>query len=152
SPPPPRITGNSHLALRNCPLAICAFAGPDSTVRRLPVTKSRAQVAPLPRILAPMPFAVYVLAIAAFAIGTAEFIVSGILPPLAADLEVTIPAAGLLVTAYALGVAIGGPIFSVLTARFAPRNVLIVVMLVFTGSQVLCALAPDYGMLLLARV
>lgn len=99
-----------------------------------------------------MPVAIFVLAIAAFAVGTAEFIISGILPPLAADLGVSIPTAGLLVTAYALGVAIGGPILSVLTASFPPKRVLVAVMVVFAATQVLCALAPDYGQLLLARL
>src|SRR5690606_15257527 len=85
-------------------------------------------------------------------IGTAEFIISGILPPLAEDLAVSIPTAGLLVTVYALGVAVGGPIFTVLTARYPPRRVILVVMAFFTASQALCALAPDYGLLLVARV
>lgn len=99
-----------------------------------------------------MPIAVYALALAAFAIGTAEFIISGILPPLATDLAVTIPTAGLLVSAYAVGVAIGGPILTVFTARFPPRNIIIVVMAVFAVSQLLCAIAPDYGFLLVARL
>lgn len=99
-----------------------------------------------------MPFAVYALALAAFAIGTAEFIISGILPPVAFDLGVTIPTAGLLVTAYAVGVAIGGPLLTIITARYSQRSVLIGVMLIFSVAQVLCALAPDYGMLLLARL
>jgi len=64
-----------------------------------------------------MPLAIYALALAAFAIGSAEFIVSGILPPLATDLAVSIPAAGMLVTVYAIGVAIGGPVLTVMTAR-----------------------------------
>lgn len=99
-----------------------------------------------------MPFAVYALALAAFAIGTAEFIVSGILPPVAFDLGVTIPTAGLLVSAYAVGVAIGGPLLTIITARYSQRSVLIGVMAVFSLAQVLCALAPDYGLLLLARL
>lgn len=99
-----------------------------------------------------MPFAVYALAVAAFAVGTAEFVISGILPLLAGSLDVSIPTAGLLVTAYAIGVAIGGPILTVLTARYSQRAVLIGVMLLFTVSQVLCALAPDYGLLLGARL
>lgn len=99
-----------------------------------------------------MPIAVYALALAAFAVGTAEFIISGILPPLAADLGVSIPTAGLLVTAYALGVAIGGPILTIFVARFPPRAVLITLLAVFAVSQVLCAIAPDYGLLLAARV
>lgn len=99
-----------------------------------------------------MPIAIYALALAAFAIGSAEFVVSGILPPLAEDLAVSIPVAGLLVTAYAIGVAIGGPVITVFTSRFPQRNVLIVVMIVFSLSQLLCAIAPDYGLLLMARL
>lgn len=99
-----------------------------------------------------MPLAIFALAVAAFAVGTAEFIVSGILPPLANDLGVSIPMAGLLVTVYALGVAIGGPVFSVLTARLPLKPLVVAVMLLFTVSQVLCAVAPDYGLLLAARI
>jgi DHA1 family inner membrane transport protein len=99
-----------------------------------------------------MPIAVFALALAAFAVGTAEFVISGILPPLAADLSVSIPAAGLLVSAYAIGVAVGGPVLTVLTARYPQRRVLIVVMVLFSLSQVLCAVAPDYGLLLAARL
>jgi MFS transporter, DHA1 family, inner membrane transport protein len=99
-----------------------------------------------------MPPAIYALALAAFSIGTAEFIISGILPPLAADLAVSIPTAGLLVTAYAIGVAIGGPILTIMTARFSPKQVIVTVLIMFALSQVLCALAPDYGLLMLARL
>lgn len=99
-----------------------------------------------------MPIAVYALALAAFAVGSAEFVISGILPGLATDLSVSIPTAGLLVTAYAIGVAIGGPIITIATARWPQRNVLIGLMGVFTLSQLLCALAPDYGLLLVARL
>ena len=99
-----------------------------------------------------MPLAIYALALAAFAIGSAEFIISGILPALAADLAVSIPTAGLLVTAYAIGVAIGGPILSVLTARFPPKPILVIVMSLFAVANVLCAIAPDYGLLLVARL
>jgi DHA1 family inner membrane transport protein len=99
-----------------------------------------------------MPFAVYALAIAAFAVGTAEFVISGLLPLLSSDLGVSIPTAGLLVTAYAVGVAIGGPLLTVAAARFSQRAVLIGVMILFTFSQLLCAFAPDYGLLMAARV
>lgn len=99
-----------------------------------------------------MPIAIYALALAAFAVGSAEFVISGILPPLAADLTVSIPIAGLLVSAYAIGVAIGGPVLTVFTSRFPQRTVLIWLMIVFSISQVLCAIAPDYGMLLAARL
>jgi len=99
-----------------------------------------------------MPIAIYALALAAFAVGSAEFVISGILPPLAEDLAVTIPIAGLLVSAYAIGVAIGGPVLTVFTSRFSQRNVLIGLMIVFSIAQVLCAIAPDYGLLLAARL
>lgn len=99
-----------------------------------------------------MPIAVYALALASFAIGTAEFVIAGILPQLADGLGVEIPTAGLLVSAYAIGVAIGGPLLTLWTARFPPRNVILVVMVGFAIAQVLCALAPDYGLLLVARL
>lgn len=99
-----------------------------------------------------MPIAIYALALAAFAVGSAEFVISGILPPLAEDLSVSIPIAGLLVSAYAIGVAIGGPILTIFTSRFSQRNVLISLMVVFSIAQVLCAMAPDYGLLLAARL
>ncbi|OEO28943.1 hypothetical protein VW23_027815 [Devosia insulae DS-56] len=99
-----------------------------------------------------MPIAIYALALAAFAVGSAEFVISGILPPLAEDLAVTIPVAGLLVSAYAIGVAIGGPVLTVFTSRFSQRNVLIGLMIVFSIAQLLCAIAPGYGLLLAARL
>ena len=67
-----------------------------------------------------MPIALYALALAAFAIGTTEFIVSGILPNVSADLEVSIPTAGLLVTGYAAGVAVIGPMLATFISRFPP--------------------------------
>lgn len=99
-----------------------------------------------------MPFAVYALALAAFAIGTAEFIISGILPPVAFDLNVSIATAGLLVSAYAAGVAVGGPLLTMLAVRYSQRTVLITVMITFTLSQLLCSIAPDYNLLMLARL
>jgi len=99
-----------------------------------------------------MPIAVYALALMAFAIGTTEFIVSGILPAISADLSVSIPTAGLLVTGYAAGVAVGGPILALLTARFPAKPVLLVLGVVFAVGQVLCAVAPDYALLMGARL
>lgn len=99
-----------------------------------------------------MPLAIYALALAAFAIGTAEFIISGILPPLAEDLAVSIPTAGLLVSAYAVGVAIGGPILTIVTARIPPKRLIVSLLIIFALAQILCALAPNYGLLLLARL
>lgn len=99
-----------------------------------------------------MPIAIYALALAAFAIGSAEFVISGILPPLAYDLGVSIPTAGLLVSAYAIGVAIGGPVITIATSRWSQRTVIIALMIVFTIAQLLCAVAPDYGLLMAARL
>jgi DHA1 family inner membrane transport protein len=90
-----------------------------------------------------MPLALFALTLAAFSIGTTEFVISGLLPLLSADLAVSIPTAGLLVTGYAAGVAIGGPIIAVLVARFPRKPVIVALMLVFAIGQVLCALAPD---------
>jgi DHA1 family inner membrane transport protein len=99
-----------------------------------------------------MPIAVYALALMAFAIGTTEFIVSGILPAISADLSVSIPTAGLLVTGYAAGVAVGGPILALMTARFPAKPMILLLGLVFAAGQFLCAVAPDYTLLMAARL
>ena len=99
-----------------------------------------------------MPIAVYALALMAFAIGTTEFIISGILPAISSDLSVSIPTAGLLVTGYAAGVAVGGPILAMLTARFPAKPMILLLGLVFALGQLLCALAPDYAWLMAARL
>jgi DHA1 family inner membrane transport protein len=99
-----------------------------------------------------MPIAVFALALAAFSIGTTEFIISGLLLPISRDLAVTIPTAGLLVTGYAAGVAVGGPILGLLTARIALKPAILGVMALFALGQVLCALAPSYELLLVARL
>jgi DHA1 family inner membrane transport protein len=99
-----------------------------------------------------MPFALYALALTAFAVGTAEFVIAGLLPTLAADLTVSIPAAGLLVTAYALGCAFGGPVLALLTAHWPRRPVIIGTAALYGVGQVLCAIAPNYELLLAARV
>jgi DHA1 family inner membrane transport protein len=74
-----------------------------------------------------MPIALYALALAAFAVGTAEFIIAGLLPTMAADLAVSIPTTGLLISGYALSVAIGGPLLALLTAHL-PRRPMILAM------------------------
>ena len=99
-----------------------------------------------------MPIAIYALALAAFAIGTTEFIVSGILPNVSADLAVSIPTAGLLVTGYAAGVAVIGPLLATFISRFPAKPTIVVLMVIFAIGQVLCALAADYGLLLGARL
>ena len=99
-----------------------------------------------------MPIALYAMALAAFAVGTAEFIIAGLLPTLAADLSVSIPTAGLLVTGYALSVAIGGPILALLTAHFPRRPMILITVALYALGQAGCALAPNYEILMAARV
>ncbi|MBZ9655734.1 MFS transporter [Phyllobacterium lublinensis] len=99
-----------------------------------------------------MPLPILALAIASFCIGTTEFVIMGLLPEVAADLGVSIPDAGLLVTGYALGVVVGAPIIAIATASFPRKPVLIGLATLFVIGNLLCALAPNYWMLMLARV
>lgn len=99
-----------------------------------------------------MPAALFVLALSAFAIGTTEFVIMGLLPEVANDLHVSIPGAGWLITGYALGVAIGAPIMALLTASWPRKTSLLVLMTIFIGGNLFCAVALDYQMLMLARV
>lgn len=91
------------------------------------------------------------LLLGAFAIGTTEFVAAGLLPAIAADLGVSIPDAGFLVTGYALSVAIAGPIMVVAVGRLPRKPALIGVMALFVAGHVLAALAPSFGVLLAAR-
>jgi DHA1 family inner membrane transport protein len=92
------------------------------------------------------------LAIGAFGIGVTEFAPMGMLPAIATDLGVSIPSAGLLVSAYAMGVLIGAPLMTLTTARVPRRTLLIALMGIFTVGNLLAALADSYTTLLLARV
>jgi DHA1 family inner membrane transport protein len=94
----------------------------------------------------------FALAVAAFGIGTTEFVIMGLLPDVARDLGVTIPAAGMLVTGYALGVTIGAPIVAIATANMPRRTALLSLIGLFIIGNVLCALSPNYVVLMLARV
>ncbi|MDN3020665.1 MFS transporter [Streptomyces sp. S.PB5] len=98
-----------------------------------------------------MPLALLALAVGAFGIGTTEFVMMGLLPDVAADLDVSIPTAGHLVSAYALGVVIGAPLLAAVTARMSRRTVLIGLMALFIAGNAASALAPDYHGLLVAR-
>ena len=99
-----------------------------------------------------MPLWLFALFLAAFAIGSSEFVIAGILPEVATDLVISIPTAGLLVSLYALGVAIGGPLLATFTGRFPRKRLLIVYVSIFAVGYVGCALAANFGLLLLARV
>lgn len=99
-----------------------------------------------------MPFQVWILTLAAFAIGTAEFVIAGILPQIAVSLSITEGQAGYLISAYALAIVIGGPILTIYLARFNKKIVLIGLMVLFIIGNILSALAPNYNLLLVSRV
>ncbi|SQK72653.1 Inner membrane transport protein ydhP [Tatumella ptyseos] len=99
-----------------------------------------------------MPVALLALALSAFAIGTTEFVIMGLLPDVAANLHVSIPSAGWLISGYALGVAIGAPVMAMLTARLPRKRTLLLLMLIFILGNLLCATASGYSFLMLARV
>ncbi|MGW3951471.1 MFS transporter [Streptomyces sp. NPDC004752] len=98
-----------------------------------------------------MPLALLALAVGAFGIGTTEFVMMGLLPDVADDLHVSLPTAGHLVSAYALGVVIGAPLLAAVTARMSRRTVLIGLMALFVVGNALSALAPGHESLLAAR-
>ncbi|WP_307793183.1 MFS transporter [Amycolatopsis sp. MtRt-6] len=97
-------------------------------------------------------FALGALALGAFGIGLTEFVVVGLLGPLGADLRVSLPTAGLLVTGYAAAVAIGAPVMTAAGARLPRKTMLVVLMSLFITGNVLAALAPGYGVLMAGRV
>ncbi|MET8690583.1 Cmx/CmrA family chloramphenicol efflux MFS transporter [Streptomyces sp. NPDC004732] len=99
-----------------------------------------------------MPIAVYMLGLAVFALGTSEFMLSGLLPPIADDMNVSIPRAGLLISAFAIGMVIGAPLLAVATLRLPRRTTLIALITVFGLGQVAGALAPTYEILFASRV
>ncbi|WP_326760961.1 MFS transporter [Streptomyces phaeochromogenes] len=98
-----------------------------------------------------MPLALLALAVGAFGIGTTEFVMMGLLPDVADDLGISIPSAGHLVSAYAIGVVIGAPLLAAVTARMSRRKVLIGLMVLFVVGNMLSAFAPDHHSLLAAR-
>lgn len=99
-----------------------------------------------------MPVSLLALALSAFAIGTTEFVIMGLLPNVANDLQVSIPLAGWLISGYALGVAIGAPIMAVLTAKLPRKKTLLLLMVIFIFGNLMCALSYSYDFLMLARV
>lgn len=99
-----------------------------------------------------MPLALLALTISAFAIGTTEFVIVGLIPTIAERLGVTVPSAGLLVTIYAIGVAIGAPVLTALTGRVPRKLLLIGLMVLFTLGNLLAWQAPGYESLVVARL
>ncbi|WP_042299643.1 MFS transporter [Paraburkholderia kururiensis] len=99
-----------------------------------------------------MPLPLLALAVAAFGIGTSEFVIMGLLPDVARDLAVSIPAAGMLVSAYALGVTIGAPIVAIAVANMPRKQALMRLIGIFIVGNLLCAIAPGYAVLMAARI
>ncbi|MEO9653485.1 MFS transporter [Marinomonas sp.] len=99
-----------------------------------------------------MPLALLALTLSAFAIGTTEFVIVGLIPTMAEDLNVSLPSAGLLVSLYALGVAIGAPVLTALTGRWNRKSLLLSVMLLFVVGNLLAWQAPGYNTLVMARI
>ncbi|MBX5222908.1 MFS transporter [Rhizobium sp. NLR8a] len=99
-----------------------------------------------------MPLAIFALTIAAYAIGTTEFVIVGLLPTVATDLNITLPLAGLIVSVYALGVTFGAPILTALTGKIERKPLLLGLMALFIVGNTIAALSPGYDLLLVARV
>lgn len=99
-----------------------------------------------------MPLALIALTLSAFAIGTTEFVIVGLIPTIAHDLNVTLPSAGLLVSLYALGVALGAPILTAATSGWNRKTVLLSLIALFVVGNLLAWLAPSYETLIAARV
>ncbi|MEV4257913.1 MFS transporter, partial [Spirillospora sp. NPDC049652] len=99
-----------------------------------------------------MPLAVWVLGFAIFAQGTSEFLLAGLLEPMARDLHVTVPTAGLLISAYAVGMVVGAPVLAMATLRWPRRRSLLLFLAVFAVAHVVGALTPGYGVLFASRL
>jgi DHA1 family inner membrane transport protein len=92
------------------------------------------------------------LAVGTFALGMTEFVITGLLPAIASDLDVSIPTAGLLISGYALTVVIGGPLVTAVVARRPRKPVLVALLGFFIVGNALSALAPTYGVMLAGRI
>jgi DHA1 family chloramphenicol resistance protein-like MFS transporter len=99
-----------------------------------------------------VPRVVAVLALSIFVLGTSEFMITGLLPEMARDLAVSIPATGYLISAFAIGMIVGAPLMAIVTLALPRRTTLVASLLVFVVGHVLAALASDYGVVLVARV
>lgn len=99
-----------------------------------------------------MPLALLALTISAFAIGTTEFVIVGLIPTIASDLGVSLPSAGLLVSLYVLSVAIGAPLITALTGRVPRKTLLAALMALFTLGNLVAWRAPGYESLIVARI
>jgi DHA1 family inner membrane transport protein len=99
-----------------------------------------------------VPRAVYILALGIFAMVTSEFVVAGLMPQIASGLDVSIPQVGYLITAFAVAMAVGGPVLTVLVMRLRPKTALMLLFVMFLAGNVLAATAPNYPVMVLARL
>lgn len=99
-----------------------------------------------------MPFALYALTVGAFGIGVTEFVIMGLLLEISTDFHISLQLAGLLISGYALGVAVGAPFLTVMTGRWPRKQILIALMFIFILGNAACALAPNYETLMVARI
>ncbi|MBB4779309.1 MFS transporter [Streptomyces rapamycinicus] len=99
-----------------------------------------------------LPFVVHLLGIGAFLMGTTEFIIAGVLPELAADLGVGVAQAGLLITAFAIGMIVGAPVMGLATLRLPRRSTLVLALAVFAAGHVIAALSSSFTVVFAARV
>lgn len=115
----------------------------DLTVQKLPQSSPKKER---------FPISLLCLTLGAFAIGMTEFIIMGLLPNVARDLNVSIPMAGQLITSYALGVAVGAPVLTVLTHKMPQKKLLVLLMAIFIAGNAFSAVAPTYPLLIGARI
>src|ERR671914_2155061 len=99
-----------------------------------------------------LPLAVYLLAFSLFAMGSAEFLVAGVLPAIAEDLRITLSSAGALISAFAIGVVVGGPPLAILALRWPRRTTLVTTQAVFAASVAVGLVTDSYPVLLASRV
>lgn len=99
-----------------------------------------------------MPRALIPLALGAFGIGSTEFVIMGLLPSIADDFGVSVPAMGMVITAYAIGVVVGAPTLTLISSKLSTRQTLITLMTIFVAGNLLAAVSPDYRLLTAARV
>ncbi|GAA1610758.1 MFS transporter [Nonomuraea maheshkhaliensis] len=99
-----------------------------------------------------MPLAVYILGLSIFAQGTSELMLAGLIPVLSDDLGVSVPEAGLLISAFAMGMLVGAPVLAIATSRWPRRTVLLAFTAIFVLTHVVAALTSSYGVLFATRV
>ncbi|MFF5923430.1 Cmx/CmrA family chloramphenicol efflux MFS transporter [Streptomyces flavochromogenes] len=113
--------------------------------------QTEPQEAAAPKANGRLPIAVYLLAFSLFAMGSAEFLLAGVLPDIADDLDISLSSAGALISAFAIGVVIGGPPLAVLTLRWPRRTTLVISQAVFAAGVAVGLLTDDFTVLLVTR-